>query len=185
MNDRARVASQIVTFLAIDLVESNAVLTRLGEGRAQTSRAAYVTLLRNALGAHHGRELLRQAERVLAAFDVEALTPDSSGLVVDVTDFFQGDTPALSGLSQGQRREYGVRRLDPARSFISRMSAYPENVEVRHTQTFDATSPPGDAGSGTSGSGRGTAEVRRVGSGAPRSTPKCITDKLRPLVTHR
>jgi hypothetical protein len=86
---------------------------------------------------------------VLAAFDVEALTPDSSGLVVDVTDFFQGDTPALSGLSQGQRREYGVRRLDPARSFISRMSAYPENVEVRHTQTFDATSPPGDAGSGT------------------------------------
>jgi hypothetical protein len=86
---------------------------------------------------------------VLAAFDVEALTADSSGLVVDVTDFFQGDTPALSGLSQGQRREYGVRRLDPARSFISRMSAYPENLEVRHTQTFDATSPPGDAGSGT------------------------------------
>ncbi|UCC26763.1 MAG: zinc-dependent metalloprotease [Gemmatimonadales bacterium] len=86
---------------------------------------------------------------VLAAFDVEAITPDSAAVVVEVTEFFQGDTPALSGLNQGQRRDYGVRRLDPDRSFITRMSAYPRNVEVRHTQTFDATSPPGDAGSGT------------------------------------
>ncbi|HSM06673.1 MAG TPA: zinc-dependent metalloprotease [Longimicrobiales bacterium] len=85
---------------------------------------------------------------VLAAFDVEAYGPDST-MVVDVTSFFEGDTPALSGLSANQRRDYGVRRLDPERSFISRMSAYPENVEVRHTQTFEATSPPGDASTGT------------------------------------
>lgn len=85
---------------------------------------------------------------VLAAFEVEAFGPDSSR-VVDVTAFFEGDTPALSGLSADQRREYGVRRLDTDRSFITRMSAYPENVEVRHTQTFEATSPPGDARSGT------------------------------------
>jgi hypothetical protein len=85
---------------------------------------------------------------VLAAFDVEAVGPDSAR-VVDVTSFFEGDTPALSGLSAEQRREYGVRRLDSDRSFITRMSAYPENVEVRHTLTFDATSPPGDPRSGT------------------------------------
>jgi hypothetical protein len=85
---------------------------------------------------------------VLAALDVEAVSPDSA-LVVDVTSFFAGDTPALSGLSAEQRREYGVRRLDPDRSFITRMSAYPENVEVRHTQTFEATSPPGDSRAGT------------------------------------
>ncbi|MEJ2538856.1 MAG: zinc-dependent metalloprotease [Gemmatimonadota bacterium] len=85
---------------------------------------------------------------VLAAFEVEAFGPDSAA-VVDVTSFFEGDTPALSGLSPDQRREYGVRRLDPDRSFLTRMSAYPENVEIRHTQTFEATSPPGDASSGT------------------------------------
>ena len=85
---------------------------------------------------------------VLAAFDIEAVSPDSA-LVVDVTSFFEGDTPALSGLNSDQRREFGVRRLDPDRSFITRMSAYPENVEVRHTQTFEATSPPGDTRSGT------------------------------------
>ncbi|HSG48189.1 MAG TPA: zinc-dependent metalloprotease [Longimicrobiales bacterium] len=86
---------------------------------------------------------------VLAALDIAAFTPDSAASVVEVTEFFEGDTPALSGLNQAQRRNYGVRRLDPARSFVTRMSAYPENVEVRHTQTFDATSPPGDASTGT------------------------------------
>jgi hypothetical protein len=86
---------------------------------------------------------------VLAAFDVQTVSPDSAASVVEVTEFFAGDTPALSGLNAGQRRTYGVRRLDPSRSFINRMSAYPENVEVRHTQTFDATSPPGNASTGT------------------------------------
>ncbi|MDT8340339.1 MAG: zinc-dependent metalloprotease [Longimicrobiales bacterium] len=86
---------------------------------------------------------------VLGAFPIAAFSPDSTASVLDVTAFFQGDTPALGGLNQNQRRNYGVRRLDPDRSFITRMRAFPENVEVRHTQTFDATSPPGDASTGT------------------------------------
>ena len=36
---------------------------------------------------------------ILAAFPVQAYTPDSAAAVIDVTDFFGGDTPALSGLS--------------------------------------------------------------------------------------
>ena len=79
---------------------------------------------------------------VLAAFDIEAENADSTATVVDVTSFFEGDTPAISGLSANDRRTYGVRRLDGNRSFIDRMNSYPENVEVRHTTTFDAATPP-------------------------------------------
>jgi hypothetical protein len=86
---------------------------------------------------------------VLASFDVQAVGLDSATTVVDVTDFFAGDTPALAGLSAAMRREYQVRRLDPARSFVTRMSAYPENVEVRHTQTFEAGQPPSDPDAAT------------------------------------
>lgn len=88
---------------------------------------------------------------VIAAFDIEALGPDSTApsLVIDVTDFFEGDTPAISGMRSEMRRQYQVRRLDPARSFVSRISSYPENVEVRHTQTFDAGTPPSDADTNT------------------------------------
>ena len=81
---------------------------------------------------------------ILRAFDIEARGPDSTTSVIDVTDFYEGDTPALSGLRPAQRSDYGVRRLDPDRSFIGQMRSYPLNVNVRHTLTYDASSPPSD-----------------------------------------
>jgi hypothetical protein len=81
---------------------------------------------------------------IVASFPIAAITPDSGGVVIDVTDFYEGDTPAISGLSPARRREYGVRRLDPERSYINSARSYPMNVEVRHTQTFEATTPPSD-----------------------------------------
>ena len=81
---------------------------------------------------------------ILASFDIEARGPGGSSSVIDVTDFYQGDTPALSGLSPAQRRRFQVRRLDPARSFIGTVRSYPLNVNVRHTLTYDASAPPSD-----------------------------------------
>ena len=86
---------------------------------------------------------------ILAAFPIEAFGKDSSSYVLDVGGFFGGDTPALSGLSPAQRRQYQVRRLDPARSFVNAVKSFPQNVEVRHTQTYDAAEPPADRASGT------------------------------------
>ena len=86
---------------------------------------------------------------ILAAFPIEAYGKDSASFVIEVGTFFAGDTPALSGLSPAQRRQYQVRRLDPARSFLTSVKSFPQNVEVRHTQTFEATEPPADRTSGT------------------------------------
>jgi hypothetical protein len=86
---------------------------------------------------------------ILGAFPIQAFTRDSASYVIDVTDFFSGDTPALSGLDAAQRRTYQVRRLDPARSFVNTVRSFPLNVEVRHTQTFDAAEPPSDRDAGT------------------------------------
>jgi hypothetical protein len=80
---------------------------------------------------------------VVAAFDVEAEGRDSASVVVDVTDLFEGDTPAIGPFSQSQRQDYGVRRLDGERSFIVFARAYPQNVDVRHTLSYEATNPPG------------------------------------------
>lgn len=81
---------------------------------------------------------------ILASFPIAAFGKENTSAVIDVTDFFTGDTPALSGLSAAQRRTYGVRRFDAARSFLSDIRSFPINVEVRHVQTFDASDPPGD-----------------------------------------
>lgn len=82
---------------------------------------------------------------VLGAFPIQAFGRDSATYVLDVTDFFAGDTPALSGLTAAQRRTYQVRRLDAARSAVDAIRSYPMNVEVHQTQTFDAGAPPADA----------------------------------------
>jgi len=79
---------------------------------------------------------------ILAAFPIQAFSRDSASYVLDVTDFFAGDTPAISGMTAAQRRQYQVRRLDPARSYINAVRSFPLNVEVRHTQTYDAAEPP-------------------------------------------
>ncbi len=86
---------------------------------------------------------------ILGAFPIAAFGKDSTSYVVDVTDFFATDNPATSGLNANQRRTYGVRRFDPARSYISGMRGFPINIEVRQVQTFDAATPPTDANSGT------------------------------------
>src|SRR5690606_5634393 len=75
---------------------------------------------------------------IVASFAIQAISPDSAGVVIDVTDFYKGDTPAISALNPSRRRDYGVRRLDPERSFINSARSYPMNVEIRHTQTFEA-----------------------------------------------
>ena len=62
-------AFRLVTCLVVDLAESSAVLERLGEGRVEASRRAYLTLLHNAIGARHGRKSSRHGDRVLVAFD--------------------------------------------------------------------------------------------------------------------
>ena len=64
---------------------------------------------------------------ILNTFPVQAYgragSRDSSTYVIDVSEFFGGDTPTLSGLSAAQRRTYQVRRLDPARAGFPRAAA--------------------------------------------------------------
>jgi len=86
---------------------------------------------------------------ILAAFPIAAFGTNNQTSVIDVTDFFAGDTPALSGLSTATRRTYGVQRFDQPRSFISDIRSFPTNVEVRHVQTFAATEAPGDRTGGS------------------------------------
>lgn len=86
---------------------------------------------------------------ILAAFDIESIGPNGDTVVIDVTDFYAGDTPALSGITAEQRETYKVKSLDTDRSFINYARSYPLNVDVRHTLTFVATEPPTDANTGT------------------------------------
>jgi len=86
---------------------------------------------------------------ILRAFDIEALSEDSAGVVIDVTDLFIKDIPSMTGLSAGLRTRFKVRRLDPDRTFIDEVKSFPINVNVRHTLTYEVTEPPSISWTGT------------------------------------
>ena len=88
-------------------------------------------------------------EPILHVFDIEAHSEDSLALVIKVNDFFEDDIRAISGLSSNYRTRFKVRRLDPSRTFIDEVKSFPENVNVRHTLTFEAEEPPSNARTGT------------------------------------
>lgn len=87
-------------------------------------------------------------EPVIMAFDIEALSPDSSAAVIEVTPLFTTDVPLL-GLPSFRRTQYGVRRVDGDRTFVEWARAFPTNIEVRRVLTYEATQAPSNAAANT------------------------------------
>ncbi len=82
------------------------------------------------------------------AFDIAALSSDSSGYVIDVTKFFNSDVKTFSGLNADMRKNYKVSKLDDSRSFIQSVKSFPMNIEVKQDFTYDAAEPPSNSETG-------------------------------------
>lgn len=87
-------------------------------------------------------------EPIVSAFEIKALSADSSGIVVDVTSLYNSDVPSL-GLPSFYRSQFQVRRVDGSRSYISSVKSFPKNVEVRHVLTYEAGAPPSNSSTNT------------------------------------
>jgi len=81
-------------------------------------------------------------EPIAAAFDIKAFSKDSTGVVIDVTDFMKGESPAIS-LQPAFKRAFGLAALMPDRSFINYIKSFPQNTEIRTTKTY-ITQPVGN-----------------------------------------
>jgi hypothetical protein len=79
---------------------------------------------------------------IAAAFDIKSLGKDSSGAVIDVTDFFKGDNQAVS-LNAMSKRRFNLTMLMADRSYIETIKTFPINTEVRTVKTFGASSGGG------------------------------------------
>lgn len=110
---------------------------------------SYSEITRDSTAAITNSVRVNNYEPTLYAFDILAVSKDSSATVIDVTKFFSSDVPALSGLSSGLRSQYKVRNLDSDRSFINSIKSFPENVEVKQDFTYNASSPPSNGSVGS------------------------------------
>ncbi len=87
-------------------------------------------------------------EPILAAYDIKALSKDSSGVVIDASSLLTGDVKPL-GLPQFRRTQYRISRMDNSRSYVVRASSYPENIELRHVKTYFAGQSPSSSADGS------------------------------------
>ncbi|MFN5375149.1 MAG: DUF5117 domain-containing protein, partial [Chitinophagaceae bacterium] len=84
---------------------------------------------------------------IAASFDIKSLGKDSSGAVIEVTEFFKGDNQAVSVNSQSKRR-LNLTGLLNDRSYIDAIKSFPINTEVRTVKTYGSSPAPAGMGGG-------------------------------------
>jgi hypothetical protein len=72
---------------------------------------------------------------IVASFDIKAYTPDSSGIIIDVTDYLNGDNDVFF-FGTDVKKLYNVSVLQQDKSFIEKINAYPLNVEIKTLKTY-------------------------------------------------
>jgi hypothetical protein len=75
---------------------------------------------------------------IAEAFDIKAIGKDSNSVVIDVTDFFKGDNQPVS-IGAATKRRFNLSAQVADRSYISGISTYPINTEVKVVRTFNST----------------------------------------------
>ncbi len=79
---------------------------------------------------------------ITAAFPIAAYTRDSSGFVIEVTDFFKNDNQVVS-INANVKRTLSLGPLAADRSFIQKISSFPVNIEIKTVKTYSANAGGG------------------------------------------
>ena len=73
-------------------------------------------------------------EPVIMVFDI--VTKGEGSSVIEIDKFFTTDVAMIGAVSEGQRKNFGIKGLDSKRSFVTSMKSFPNNVEVKHVLTY-------------------------------------------------
>lgn len=81
---------------------------------------------------------------ILVAFPIKAKSKDSTGQIIDVTEFLLGDN-VLMAFDANAKKAYGLTAQAADRSYIESVKSYPINTEVKTIRTYMAM-PAGEIG---------------------------------------
>jgi hypothetical protein len=73
---------------------------------------------------------------IVAAFDISAYSPDSSGVVIDMTGFLNSDNNLLY-IEKGAKNYGKLGGSDAERSYIIAVKSYPINLEITTVKTYN------------------------------------------------
>ncbi len=85
---------------------------------------------------------------IAESFEIKAYSKDTTGVVIDVTDFFKGDNQPVS-LGAFTKKRFNLGGQSSDKSYIVGIKTYPINTEIRVVRTFNSTPsfmPPSPGG---------------------------------------
>jgi len=77
---------------------------------------------------------------ILAAFPIK--NSEEYRYLIDVSSYFNNDSPGFNIIRKSLKKEYSIGSNDSKRSFIDSVKSFPENIEIRHTLTYNLGKPP-------------------------------------------
>lgn len=98
---------------------------------------------------------------IMQSFDIKSLGKDSSGVVVDFTDFINSDNDVLNFFSFF-KSNLRLGMVQPDKSYIVSVKSFPINVEIKTVKTYGRMPAPatgGGFGGASSGGGNMTMEL--------------------------
>ncbi|WP_233603015.1 zinc-dependent metalloprotease [Pedobacter sp. KBW06] len=95
---------------------------------------------------------------ILAVFDIKAFSSNGKGILIDITDFYNGDIPGMS-LPEGLKKTYKISGIDNTRSYVDTVKSFPQNVEVKTVKTYRSPELPADKSVGAMTFGLNTSMV--------------------------
>jgi hypothetical protein len=90
---------------------------------------------------------------IAASFDIKSLGKDSTGAVIDMTDYIAGDNDVLH-FSSSLKSSLRLAALQADKSYIVGVKSYPINIEIKAVKTYSRGAAPLTA-TGTGGAGAG------------------------------
>jgi hypothetical protein len=80
--------------------------------------------------------LNNNVQPIIAAFDIKAFSKEGDGVVIDLTDYINGDNELLS--FDGQiKKTFGLANVLADRSYTQGINAFPVNIEIKTLKTYN------------------------------------------------
>ncbi|MGZ8550041.1 MAG: DUF5117 domain-containing protein, partial [Chitinophagaceae bacterium] len=95
---------------------------------------------------------------IAAAFDIKAFGKDSTGAVIDITDYINGDNDVLH-FNPSLKSMLRLASLQSDKSYVVSVRSYPINVEIKAVKTYGRSPLPAAAGAAPAPGGNMTMEL--------------------------
>ena len=93
---------------------------------------------------------------IASSFDIKSINPDTKALVIETTDFINGDNDILF-FSSGSKSNLRLGGVQTDKSYIVQVNSYPLNTEIKTVKTYSRSGP--SQGGPFSGGGTATMEL--------------------------